>query len=297
MSTLQPRAMPRPRLSVIVPTVKGAERWSSMIRALEHQARRAGAEVVLATAHDVPADPSETVRVVHRAGADVFELRSVGIDAASGEFIAVIEDHILVPDDWCESILEAFARHPEADGIVGGVTNGAMRCLDRASFLLTWAPFLAPIDSVPLDRCPPPGVIAFRASAIPPGLTEPGYLEFELTASLRAEGRLVAAPEVAVEHIQFVGWRGFSLQFHSGVAYGGLTNLSVSERPRSRRLRDALALPRVLVGQTNRGLRRVGMVESVPCRAAVAAMALSNAVGQVIGIARHSVGRSPSHLE
>jgi len=297
MSALLPSEAPHTRLSVIVPTVKGAQRWSSMIRALERQARHAGGEVVLATAHDVPADPGEALRVVHRPGADVFELRSLGLEAASGECIAIIEDHILVSDDWCTGVLEAFARHPEADGVVGGVTNGAMRCLDRASFLLTWAPFLAPIDSVSADRCPPPGVIAFRASVVPRGRTEPGYVEYELTASLREEGRLVAAPEVSVEHIQFVGWRAFALQFHAGVAYAGLTNLSVAERPRSRRFADAFALPRRLVRQTNRGLRRVGMVESIPCRAAVAVMALCNAVGQLVGIARHSVGHSPSHLE
>ena len=285
------------RLSVIVPTVKGPERWHSMIRALELQARRSGAEVVLATAHDVPADIRETVRIVQRTGADIFELRALALDAASGEFVAIIEDHIFVADDWCERVLEAFSQHPEADGIVGGVTNGAPACLDRASFLLTWAPFLAPIDSVSLHRCPPPGVIAFRADVMPHSPAEPGYLEYEITASLRDNGRLVAAPGVVVEHIQFVGVRGFALQFHAGVAYAGLTNLSVGQRSRRQRVKEVFALPRLLVRQTSQGLRRAGVVETVPCRAAFTAMAVCNALGQLIGIVRQSVGRSPSHLE
>ena len=45
------------------------------------------------------------------------------------------------------------------------MTNAAPRWIDRASFLLTFGPFLAPLDEIPLDRCPPPGVMVFRAAA------------------------------------------------------------------------------------------------------------------------------------
>ena len=87
------------------------------------------------------------------------------------------------------------------------------------------------------------------------------------------------------------------LQFHAGASYAGLNNLSVSERPRRERLRDVVALPRLLVDQTRAGLARVDATETVPCRAAIMALAASNALGQLVGIARRSVGRSPSHLE
>jgi hypothetical protein len=287
-----------PRLSVIVPTIKGSERWLGPVQALDRRARGARTEIVVATARErAPDRVGETVRCVHVPGSNVFGLRARALDVARGEFVAVLEDHVVVGDEWCNEVIAGFDRNPHADAIIGGVTNGALRCLDRASFLLTFAPFLAPLDHVPLHRCPVPGIIAFRAAVLPRTPPEPGYLEFELPTQLLGAGRLVAAPRVRVEHVQHVGLRGFALQFHSGVSYAGLDNLSVSARPRRERLRAVMSLPRVLVDQSREGLARVGEVETLPCRAAIRGMAAANGLGQLVGIARRSVGRSPSHLE
>jgi hypothetical protein len=287
-----------PRLSVIVPTIKGSERWLGYVQALDRQARGARTEIVVATARErAPDRVGETVRCVHVPGSNVFGLRARALEVARGEFVAVLEDHVVVGDGWCNEVIAWFDRHPHADAIIGGVTNGAPRCLDRASFLLTFAPFLAPLDRVPLHRCPVPGIIAFRAAVLPRTPPEPGYLEFELPTRLRDAGRLCAVPSLRVEHVQRVGLRGFALQFHAGVSYTGLNNLSVAARPRRERLRDVRVLPRLLVDQAREGLARVGMVETLPCRAAIAVMAAANGLGQLVGIARHSVGRSPSHLE
>jgi hypothetical protein len=282
----------------VVPTVKGPDSWRAAVSALDQQARDARAEIVLASAVPVgSADLGPTVRAVHVPGANVFELRARALEVTRGELVAVLEDHIVVGDNWCNAVIAAFDRHPDAHAVIGGVTNGAHRCLDRAGFLLTWAPFLAPLDHVPLHRCPPPGIITFRASVLPRVTPEPGFLEYELPARLRDAGRVVAAPDVRVAHVQPVGMRSFGLQFHSGVSYGGLENLSVSARPRRERLRAATTLPRVLLGQTREGLARVGTRETLPCRAAITVMVLANALGQCVGVARGSVGRSPAHLE
>jgi hypothetical protein len=287
-----------PRLSVIVPTVKGPESWLGSVRALDRQARGARTEIVVATAREsAPELVAENVRAVHVPGSNVFGLRACALAAARGEFVAVLEDHIAVGDEWCTEVIAGFDRNPRADAIIGGVTNGALRCFDRASFLLTFAPFLAPLDHVPLHRCPVPGIIAFRAAVLPRTPPAPGYLEFELPARLRDEGRLVAVASLRVEHVQHVGSRGFALQFHAGASYAGLNNLSVSARPRRERLRDVMVLPRRLVDQSREGLARVGADETLPCRAAVVAMAAANGLGQLVGIARQSVGRSPAHLE
>jgi hypothetical protein len=282
----------------VVPTVKGPESWRRALATLDHQARDAGAEIVLATASAVGADDvGATVRVLPLPDANVFALRARALEAARGEFVAVLEDHVVVGDHWCDEVIASFDRHPEADAVIGGVTNGSPACLDRAGFLLTWAPFLAPLDHVPLHRCPPPGIITFRAAVLPPTTPEPGYLEYELPARLRAAGRVVAVPEIRVEHVQPVGLRSFGLQFHSGVSFGGLENLSVAARPRRERLRELRGLPRLLLDQTRDGLARVGAKETIPCRLAIAVMVLANTVGQFVGVARGSVGRSPSHLE
>jgi len=287
-----------PRLSIVVPTVKGSEDWRGTVHALDQHARDSGAEIVLATARGpVPDGLGETVRSVHVPDSDVFALRARALEIARGEFVAIIEDHIVISDEWCNDVVAAFEARPEADAIIVGITNGSPRCLDRASFLLTFGPFLAPLDHVPQHRCPPPGIIAFRATVLPRTAPAPGYLEYELPALLRDAGRLAAVPDVRVEHVQHVGLRSFALHFHSGAAFAGRTGLSVAARPRRERLREAIALPGLLADQTRDGLARVGTVETVPCLAAVTMMAMANALGQLVGIARGSVGRSPSHLE
>jgi len=287
-----------PRLSIVVPTVKGPEHWRAAVCALDQHARKAGAEIVLATARGpAPEDAGETVQSVHLPDSDVFALRARALEVARGEFVAIIEDHIVVGDDWCSEVIAGFDAHPEADAIISGCTNGAPRCLDRASFLLTFGPFLAPLDHVPQHRCPPPGIIAYRALVLPRTAPAPGYLEYELPALIRDQGRLAALPDVRVEHVQHVGLRSFALHFHSGASFAGRTNLSVSDRPRRERLREVIGLPGLLAGQTRDGLARIGAGETIPCRVALMMMATANALGQLVGIARRSVGRSPSHLE
>jgi hypothetical protein len=285
-------------VSIVVPTVKGPESWGRTVRTLDVQARNGNAEIVLATACAVDVrDVGPSIRLVHVPGANVFELRARALEAARGNVVAVLEDHIVVGDNWCKRVIASFERHPEADAVIGGVTNGAPGCLNRAGFLITWGPFLAPLDHVPLHRCPPPGIIAFRAAVLPQTEPEPGFLEYELPTRLRAAGRMVADPEIRVEHVQFVGLRSFALQFHSGVSFGGLDNLSVAARPRRERLRELRRLPRLLLEQTHAGLVRVGARETVPCRVAITLMVMANALGQVAGIVRGSVGHSPAHLE
>ena len=287
-----------PRLSVIVPTVKGPRSWLGVVRALDRQARDSGAEIIVATAREpAPAHAGETVRSVHTPGSTVFTLRARALELARGEFVAVLEDHIVVGDEWCRAVIAGFDDNPHADAIIGGVTNGAPQCLDRASFLLTFGPFLAPLADVPHHRCPVPGMIAFRAAVLPRTPPEPGYLEFELPTRLRDTGRLVAVPSVRVEHVQHVGARGFALQYHAGVSYAGLGNLSVSARPRRERLREAVSLPRLLARQSREGLTTSAGPRPSPATAAIATMAAANGLGQLVGITRRSVGRSPAHLE
>lgn len=134
------------------------------------QAVEQNAEILVVTGHAVATPvPSAPCRVLHLPGADVFELRAAGLAATQGEIIVLLEDHNKPVDDFCARILAAFEAHPDAQGVVGSATNGALGLLDRASFLLTWGPFLAPTPEVDLNRCPPPGIVAFRRSALPEG--------------------------------------------------------------------------------------------------------------------------------
>lgn len=226
----------------------------------------------------------------------MFQLRAAAIAAACGEVVAILEDHNELAADFCTRLLAAFDAHPEADGVVGTATNGSPGHLNQASFLLTFAPFLAPLEEVPRDRCPPPGIVAFRRAAIPAGVPAPGWLEYQMVDELRSTGRLVADDRVHISHVQPVGWQAFWLQFHSGRSYGGIRHEPRASLSKRHRLREAVTLPVALMRQTRVGLRRAGRRESWACMIALAAMTTCNALGQIVGVLL-GPGKSPARLE
>jgi hypothetical protein len=284
-------------LTLVIPTTKSPPGAWSAAEWVRDQALEHNAEVLVAVGNEIatPA-PGPPCRVVHCPGADVFELRARALAEARGDIIAILEDHNYPTGDFCARVLTAFAEHADADGVVGSATNGALGLLDRASFLLTWGPFLAPMPEVTLDRCPPPGVVAFRRSALPTSAPAPGWLEYEMTPELRQRGQLVADDRVQINHVQHLGLRAFPIQYHAGRGYAGLEHEPRSSIPKRQRVREAIRLPALLVRQTREGLQRGGQRESGACLAAIAAFAVCNAMGQIVGVLR-GPGKSPSHLE
>jgi hypothetical protein len=292
----------QPELSVIVPTVKPWPRTRGALRALEAQARATHSEIIVADGHGagIPSDLEAPFVPLRIPGADVFELRAAGCAAARGDVVALLEDHLTVAPDWCLRVIKAFDEHPHAGGIVGVADNGAPKLLDRASFLLTWAPFLAPLGTVPLDRCPPPGVVAYRRRDLAPTAAPPvpGWLEYQLPVALRNAGRLLADDRVRMTHTQYVGIRGFALQYHAGRGFAGLVSQGRDWQARRALLARAFRIPSVLVRQTRDALRqRPTILETPWCLAVVAIMAACNAAGQVVGALRGTPGNSPGHLE
>jgi hypothetical protein len=287
----------RPALTLMIPTTKPPPRAWAAAEAVGAQAVETDSEVLVATGNEVATPAATTAcRVLHLPGADVFQLRAAALADARGEIIVLLEDHNFPADDFCARILKAFEEHPGADGIVGTATNGALGLLDRASFLLTWGPFLAPMPDVTLDRCPPPGIVAFRRSALPNGVPSSGWLEYEMVVELRRKGLLVADDRVQINHIQHLGLRAFPIQYHAGRAYGGLDHEPRSSLSRAQRLREAARTPFTLMRQTREGVNRGGTGESIACMAAVGAFAAFNAFGQMIGVL-FGPGKSPTHLE
>ena len=75
------------------------------------------------------------------------ELRTVALEQAQGEFVAVTEDHCVPAEDWLDAIAAAFREAPDGTVAVGGcVENGvADRALDWATFLCEYSACLAPV--------------------------------------------------------------------------------------------------------------------------------------------------------
>ena len=160
-----------PRLSVVIASVNGLACILECLEKLEAQTVRGELEILVL---DRRTDgTAETIarrfpRVVLRAGLhnrSIPDLRWEGMRAAQGEWIAVIEDHCLVPADWAEKIL-SFADSPY--GVVGGpVENGARsRLLDWAYFLAEYGPCMPPLAEGETDGVPGNNA-AYRRDVLP----------------------------------------------------------------------------------------------------------------------------------
>lgn len=285
-------------LSVIVPTVQPWPSVRAALDGLRDQVSDAGGEVVVCAgeATGVP-DTLGGPFVTLNGPADVFALRALGAAHARGEFVSFLEDHVYPPPGWASAVIDAFARHAEAEGIVWGVTNGAPKLVDRASFLVTWGPLFAPLREVPTGRCPPPGAIAYRRRALPDAIPQPGWLEYEFVVALREAGRLAPAPEIAVAHVQHLGLRAFVLQYHAGRAFAGLDHEPRASLPRRKRLADSAKVAATIYRQTRDAIAaHPEWQETRGAMAVVAALAGMNALGQVVGVLA-GPGKSTTQLE
>ena len=152
-------------------------------------------------------------------------------------------------------VLEAHARHPDATGIAGGVTNGSVdSAWDWANYLMTFADHMPPMPDAETVRAPSVanGSVK-RARAGIPAEPAPGWFEMTLMADLMGAGLVVRDDGSRVVHIQSQGgWRGtLAAHFHNGRSTAGLR----VERPGLRAARAELRRLVRLPGQLTRELR------------------------------------------
>jgi len=207
-----------------------------------------------------PRDLPVAVRWIGRPGVSVARLREVGLAEASGEIVAITEDHCVVGSDWCAAVLRAHAEHPSAAAIGGSVDTGSrVHRVDWASFYAGHAPWMAPLprgETTHLDGINVSykrGVLDhFRDGA------HHGALETVLGARLVAAGeRLVTDDRIRVSHYQSYGILGTAvMHFHGGRAFEGHRAAMVGHRGRWSRA------ARCLVAPLPRAMRRLAMARA-----------------------------------
>ena len=224
-------------LSVVLATIEPWPDLANCLAVLEPQVAAVGGEIIVGDGHGealdaAKASSSERLRWIRVPGASVFELRARGVEQARGEIIAMTEDHVIVGADWCAQILDAFARHPDADVVSGPVLNGSTdKLMDWANFLHTFGAFYPPVNRQQDERCPPVANIAFRREAIGPGPIRAGWLELELNPRLFEQGRVHVSDSLTVTHVQSHGfWLTMRAHFDNGRSTTGLRPHSTVRR-------------------------------------------------------------------
>lgn len=223
------------------------------MRAVLSQTRAVGAELILADGRGSGFDQSVSSDVIwlRLPGAERLTLHARALEAVRGDVVAITEDHVRPDPDWCEAILRAHRERPEIDVIVGAIRNASLKRLsDRASFLLTSAPYAPPLHQVP-ERAPPFNNLSVKRRVLPTTL-RPGELEFDVVPGLFAAGKIAVDERITAAHVQDVSMtEALVMHFHNGRTHGG-TFVDDPRTLRLRRARDALRVPRLLTAETYR---------------------------------------------
>ena len=281
--------LPPPRLSVVLPTTRA---WPAIERALDTALDQSCAEpyeVLVMDGHGaaLAREPQCPARWIRAPGADVFQLRALGVGAARGDVVVLSEDHCVAPRDWCRRMLAAHRNDP-AVALVGAVVNHAdstKLALDRASFLLTLGRYAPPIAQIDAARLPVPTNLSVKRAALPAGPLRPGWIEYDLLADLRRRGQIGVAADVLLEHRQcWRPWPALAVHFHSGRCYGASTR-GWSLRQRLRWFGKLCGLPRHLYRITRPALERGagGASPRTADRFWLGGLILDNVLGQVVG--------------
>jgi hypothetical protein len=216
---------------------------------------------------------------------------------ASGEVVAIGEDHAMPRADWCEAVIRAHAEHPEAAAIVGCLVNGTDATLaGRANFLAFASAWQPPMPTLPSGRPPPSSTLSFKRDALERIESEaPGWLEAELMPSLFDRGLMVADERIVVDHFQDHGslW-SIRNAFHSARASYGYHRAKNAPADRRRVARWA-------IGGVPRQVRREAREASGETRATAPERGLITLIGVAAGLggamgSLFGSGRSPERV-
>ena len=232
-------------LSVVVASVNGLPYLADCLEALEEYAP--DAEVVVADwtderTRDVVRDrfPRATLLSFDEPMA-VPELRAAGVFAATAPYVALIEDHCNVREEWADRLV---AAHEAGHSVVGGSIRNSpyRRVRDWAAFFCEYSRYMEPAPAGEVDDLPGMNVsYDRRAIEAIDDLLRAGKWESWLHARLLDRGFVLwCEPDAVLDHAKDFGFREFlSQRYHYSRSYAGMRNAELG----SRRLLYALGSP------------------------------------------------------
>jgi hypothetical protein len=198
------------------------------------------------------------------------ELRRHGVEQASGEIVAIIEEHCLAAQDW---LRQAVAAHQSGDyGVVGGpvVDHAYKRLRDWVVYFCEYNNYLPPWRDGEWHDLGSANIAYSRAVLLKyQDLLTAGYWEAALHPRLMADGvKFRAVPHMVVHHRGPFDY-GYYLQqrYWFSRAFAGARNLPLSRKAAyflASPLVPALLLARMAQRVWRRGCRVEKFVQSLP---------------------------------
>jgi GT2 family glycosyltransferase len=218
------------KFSVIIASVNGLPSIAECLTALDQCRNGFDVEIVVIEATGrKTADYIEKhfphvllIRLTDRAG--IPEMRALGMREASGDYLIVIEDHCIAPENWFEEINRA---HKAGYAVVGGaVENGSTeRLLDWAVFLCEYSSFMSPIPSGEVEFLAGNNV-SYQREAVEQidEATKKDFWEYFLQKELRKKNiNFLSAPAITISHKKEFGFFYFlSQRFHYSRSFAAM---------------------------------------------------------------------------
>ena len=137
-----------PRLSVVLPAMRGYDSVVAALESWEQQTRRDQIEIlVLCPGTPTPVSAARAVPagqvIVHVGQDDLHEARAIGVQQATGDYITLAEDHCLPDSDWTQAILDRLDEGWDAVGPALRPGSHFNRWAD-GSFLIGYGEWMAP---------------------------------------------------------------------------------------------------------------------------------------------------------
>jgi glycosyltransferase involved in cell wall biosynthesis len=228
-----------PRVSVVIASIVGPPFLDDCLESVEKQAQDCGAEVIVvacgtaAFAHRI-AQKFPWVRLIHREEREtVPDLRRRGVEQATGEIVAIIEEHCIAAPDW---LSRAIAAHAGGNyGVVGGpvVDHAYKRLRDWVVYFCEYNNYLPPWQAGEWHDLGSANIAYSRAVLLLyKDLLGAGYWEAALHPRLLADGvKFRAVPEMVVHHRGPFDY-GYYLQqrYWFSRAFAGARNLPASHK-------------------------------------------------------------------
>lgn len=219
-----------PKFSIIIASVNGLPFITECLASLEKQRGDIEAEIVVVDSTDEKtqehiASKFPAVRLIRLDGRPgIPEMRSIGIKAATGDYLVITEDHCIAPENWLEEINRAHAAGYAVVG--GGVENGSCsRLVDWAVFLCEYSSFMPPIEAGEVEFLAGNNVSYSRAAiARVDEHVRNDFWEYFLQAELKQQGvKFLSVPAVEIVHKKEFGFFYFLAQrFHYSRSFAAM---------------------------------------------------------------------------
>lgn len=282
-----------PEMSVLIPLVNSYADIRNCLGCLARQSvrleiiviDRLGGEARVALARDFP----DAIVLDATVNLTIPQMRALGHAAAAAPFVAVIEDHVMVPPDWAARMLDAIDEGEGHDVVAGAFENAATgELVDWAAFLCEYSSALPPLPSGPVDGIPGNNTIYRRdVLARYQDALDANQWENHLHDRMKADGiELIMRPDIIVGHkMHYTFWLYFTQRFHYSRAFAANRMRGQSAAKRLVMGAASFALPPVLFKRTIDKVKANGshddkLKRSLPM---IAAFVCAWALGEVAG--------------